>query len=90
MRFVADWRSDFLLLACRCLLVNREKLGGTPILGITSRVTLVSPQLMNAYLIGKSARKWDFGLFAIEKSGLPSSGYPRYFGWCGWPLLKIT
>ncbi|CSB29214.1 Uncharacterised protein [Vibrio cholerae] len=22
---VADWRSDFLLLTCRCLLVNREK-----------------------------------------------------------------
>ncbi|CSC97942.1 Uncharacterised protein [Vibrio cholerae] len=22
---MADWRSDFLLLTCRCLLVNREK-----------------------------------------------------------------
>ena len=31
-----------------------KKLGGTPILGITLGVTLVSPQLMNAYMIGKA------------------------------------
>ncbi|MHA2708397.1 PTS trehalose transporter subunit IIBC [Vibrio owensii] len=47
-----------------------KKLGGTPILGITLGVTLVSPQLMNAYLIGKQVPEvWDFGLFAIEKVG---------------------
>ncbi len=30
-----------------------RKMGGTPILGIVLGVTLVSPQLMNAYLIGQ-------------------------------------
>lgn len=74
---MADWRSDFLLLTCRCLLVNREKLGGTPILGITLGVTLVSPQLMNAYLIGKEVPEvWDFGLFAIEKVGYQAQVIP--------------
>jgi PTS system trehalose-specific IIC component len=30
-----------------------RKMGGTPILGIVLGVTLVSPQLMNAYLLGQ-------------------------------------
>ncbi|MDT1898680.1 PTS trehalose transporter subunit IIBC, partial [Acinetobacter baumannii] len=30
-----------------------KKMGGTPILGIVLGVTLVSPQLMNAYLLGQ-------------------------------------
>ncbi len=47
-----------------------KKLGGTPILGIVLGVTLVSPQLMNAYLIGQQVpESWDFGLFVIEKVG---------------------
>ncbi|AGB09190.1 PTS trehalose transporter subunit IIBC [Vibrio parahaemolyticus] len=54
-----------------------KKLGGTPILGITLGVTLVSPQLMNAYLIGKQAPEvWDFGLFAIEKVGYQAQVIP--------------
>ncbi len=54
-----------------------KKLGGAPILGITLGVTLVSPQLMNAYLIGKQVPEvWDFGLFAIEKVGYQAQVIP--------------
>ncbi|EOT7043268.1 PTS trehalose transporter subunit IIBC [Vibrio parahaemolyticus] len=54
-----------------------KKLGGTPILSITLGVTLVSPQLMNAYLIGKQAPEvWDFGLFVIEKVGYQAQVIP--------------
>ncbi|MGF1761804.1 PTS trehalose transporter subunit IIBC [Aliivibrio kagoshimensis] len=54
-----------------------KKLGGTPILGITLGITLVSPQLMNAYLIGKEVPQiWDFGLFTIEKVGYQAQVIP--------------
>ncbi|MFZ6040860.1 PTS trehalose transporter subunit IIBC [Vibrio natriegens] len=54
-----------------------KKLGGTPILGITLGITLVSPQLMNAYLIGKQAPEvWDFGWFVIEKVGYQAQVIP--------------
>lgn len=54
-----------------------KKLGGTPILGITLGVTLVSPQLMNAYLIGTQVPEvWDFGWFAIEKVGYQAQVIP--------------
>lgn len=45
-------------------------MGGTPILGIVLGVTLVSPQLMNAYLLGQQLPEvWDFGMFSIAKVG---------------------
>lgn len=54
-----------------------KKLGGTPILGITLGVTLVSPQLMNAYLIGTQVPEvWDFGWFVIEKVGYQAQVIP--------------
>jgi len=54
-----------------------RKLGGTPILGITLGITLVSPQLMNAYLIGKEIPGiWDFGWFAIDKVGYQAQVIP--------------
>ncbi len=54
-----------------------RKLGGTPILGITLGITLVSPQLMNAYLIGKQVPEvWDFGWFVIEKVGYQAQVIP--------------
>ncbi|UHJ60978.1 PTS trehalose transporter subunit IIBC [Vibrio furnissii] len=54
-----------------------KKLGGTPILGITLGITLVSPQLMNAYLIGKQMPEaWDFGWFVIEKVGYQAQVIP--------------
>ncbi|MEL6116563.1 PTS trehalose transporter subunit IIBC [Photobacterium sp. SP02] len=54
-----------------------KKLGGTPILGIVLGITLVSPQLMNAYLIGKQVPEvWDFGWFVIEKVGYQAQVIP--------------
>ena len=43
-----------------------KKMGGTPILGIVLGVTLVSPQLMNAYLLGQQLPEvWDFGMRCV-------------------------
>jgi PTS system trehalose-specific IIC component len=54
-----------------------RKLGGSEILGIVLGITLVSPQLMNAYLIGQQAPDaWNFGLFAIQKVGYQAQVIP--------------
>ncbi|MDO2947548.1 PTS trehalose transporter subunit IIBC [Aeromonas simiae] len=54
-----------------------KKLGGSEILGIVLGITLVSPQLMNAYLIGQQLPEvWDFGLFSIEKVGYQAQVIP--------------
>lgn len=54
-----------------------KKMGGTPILGIVLGVTLVSPQLMNAYLLGQQVPEvWNFGLFTIEKVGYQAQVIP--------------
>ncbi|TKI04181.1 PTS trehalose transporter subunit IIBC [Martelella alba] len=54
-----------------------KKMGGTPALGIVLGVTLVSPQLMNAYLLGQQMPDaWNFGLFAIEKVGYQAQVVP--------------
>ena len=54
-----------------------RKMGGSEILGIVLGITLVSPQLMNAYLIGQQAPDaWNFGLFAIQKVGYQAQVIP--------------
>lgn len=54
-----------------------RKMGGTPILGIVLGVTLVSPQLMNAYLLGQQVPEvWNFGLFSIAKVGYQAQVIP--------------
>lgn len=54
-----------------------KKMGGTPALGIVLGVTLVSPQLMNAYLIGQQTPEiWDFGLFTVAKVGYQAQVIP--------------
>lgn len=54
-----------------------KKLGGTPILGIVLGITLVSPQLMNAYGIGSGTPEvWDFGYFVMEKVGYQAQVIP--------------
>ncbi|MEX5412813.1 PTS trehalose transporter subunit IIBC [Atlantibacter hermannii] len=54
-----------------------RKMGGTPILGIVLGVTLVSPQLMNAYLLGTQVPEvWNFGLFTIAKVGYQAQVIP--------------
>ncbi|PKH07449.1 PTS trehalose transporter subunit IIBC [Moritella sp. Urea-trap-13] len=54
-----------------------KKLGGTPVLGIVLGITLVSPQLMNAYGIGSQVPDvWDFGFFVMEKVGYQAQVIP--------------
>lgn len=54
-----------------------RKMGGTPVLGIVLGVTLVSPQLMNAYLLGSQTPDvWNFGLFTIAKVGYQAQVIP--------------
>ena len=53
------------------------KMKGTPILGIILGITLVSPQLMNSYLLGQQiAETWDFGWFSLEKVGYQAQVIP--------------
>lgn len=54
-----------------------KKLGGSPVLGIVLGITLVSPQLMNAYDIGsKIPDAWNFGYFSIDKVGYQAQVFP--------------
>ncbi|WP_108651694.1 PTS trehalose transporter subunit IIBC [Dongshaea marina] len=54
-----------------------KKLGGTPILGIVLGITLVSPQLMNAYQLGSQIPPvWNFGYFTIAKVGYQAQVIP--------------
>ncbi|PSU33408.1 PTS trehalose transporter subunit IIBC [Photobacterium lutimaris] len=68
-----------------------KKLGGTPILGIVLGVTLVSPQLMNAYLIGQQLPEvWDFGLFTIEKVGYQAQVIPAMLAGIALALIETN
>ncbi|OVY80688.1 PTS trehalose transporter subunit IIBC [Yersinia pestis] len=54
-----------------------KKMGGTPVLGIVLGITLVSPQLMNSYLLGQQLPDvWNFGWFTIEKVGYQAQVTP--------------
>lgn len=50
-----------------------KKMGTTQILGIVLGITLVSPQLLNAYSVASTKAAeipfWDFGFFTIDKIG---------------------
>lgn len=68
-----------------------KKLGGTPILGIVLGITLVSPQLMNAYLIGQQVPDiWDFGLFTIEKVGYQAQVIPAMLAGIALALIETN
>lgn len=57
-----------------------RKMGGSQILGIVLGITLVSPQLMNAYNIGKATPDfYDFGFFTIDKIGYQAQVIPSIF-----------
>ena len=72
-----------------------KKMGGSPVLGIVLGITLVSPQLMNAYDLGsKIPEVWDFVLFTIQKVGYQAQVIPSIFaglalGWIETRLRKI-
>jgi PTS system trehalose-specific IIC component len=57
-----------------------RKLGTTQILGIVLGITLVSPQLLNAYGVAETAAadipQWDFGLFQIDMIGYQAQVIP--------------
>jgi PTS system trehalose-specific IIC component len=60
-----------------------RKMGATEILGIVLGITLVSPQLLNAYAVnGTSAAEiaknwsWDFGFFTVDKIGYQAQVIP--------------
>lgn len=55
-----------------------RKMGTTQILGIVLGITLVSPQLLNAFAVGGAAEipQWDFGFFQIDMIGYQAQVVP--------------
>lgn len=56
-----------------------KKMGTTQILGIILGITLVSPQLLNAYAVAGTAPKipvWNFGYFKIQMIGYQAQVIP--------------
>ncbi|ALB69362.1 PTS trehalose transporter subunit IIBC [Cronobacter muytjensii] len=67
-----------------------RKMGGTPILGIVLGITLVSPQLMNAYLLGQQTPEvWNFGLFSIAKVGYQAQVIPALLAGLALGMIEI-
>lgn len=57
-----------------------RKMGTTQILGIVLGITLVSPQLLNAYgvteILAGDVQVWDFGFFTLDKIGYQAQVIP--------------
>lgn len=60
-----------------------RKMGGTPILGIVLGITLVSPQLLNAYGVPAAIKdgsisewQWNFGFFQLSRIGYQAQVIP--------------
>lgn len=57
-----------------------KRMGGTPVLGIVLGITLVSPQLLNAYDVASTPASeipvWDFGFIQIEMIGYQAQVIP--------------
>lgn len=57
-----------------------KKMGGTEILGVILGLTLVSPQLLNAYSVAGTAAadipKWDFGFIKVNMIGYQAQVIP--------------
>ncbi|MEK3889041.1 PTS system trehalose-specific EIIBC component [Bacillus sp. FSL K6-3431] len=55
-----------------------RKMGATPILGIVLGITLVSPQLLNAYGVAEATEVpvWDFGFATVEMIGYQAQVIP--------------
>lgn len=61
-----------------------RKMGTTPILGIILGITLVSPQLLNAYaapeaILNNEVPVWDFGFFQLDMIGYQAQVLPALF-----------
>lgn len=67
-----------------------KKMGGTEILGIMLGITLVSPQLMNAYLIDQQQPgQWDFGWFHIAKVGYQAQVIPAVLAGLALSVIEL-
>lgn len=69
-----------------------KKFGGSEILGIVLGITLVSPQLLNAYGYAEAVQNnavpfWDFGFFTMDKVGYQAQVIPAMLS--GIVLSKI-
>ncbi|WP_099191266.1 PTS system trehalose-specific EIIBC component [Tepidibacter mesophilus] len=66
-----------------------KKMGATQILGIVLGITLVSPQLLNAYAVagGAQAPVWDFGFAQIKMIGYQAQVIPAILA--GFVLAKL-
>ena len=68
-----------------------RKMGTTQILGIVLGLTLVSPQLLNAYGVAETAAAdipfWDFGFFRMEMIGYQAQVLPAIFA--GFTLVYL-
>lgn len=55
-----------------------RKMGGTEVLGLVLGITLVSPQLLNAYAVATATEIpfWDFGFFTINMIGYQAQVVP--------------
>ncbi|WBW98322.1 PTS system trehalose-specific EIIBC component [Oceanirhabdus sp. W0125-5] len=74
-----------------------KKMGATQILGIVLGLTLVSPQLLNAYAVagGAVAPVWDFGFVQIKMIGYQAQVIPAIlagfvFAWLELKLRKVV
>ncbi|MCU9613402.1 PTS system trehalose-specific EIIBC component [Caldibacillus lycopersici] len=74
-----------------------RKMGATPILGIVLGITLVSPQLLNAYSVAGADEipVWDFGFAQVEMIGYQAQVIPAIlagllFSWLELNLRKIV
>lgn len=68
-----------------------KKMGTTQILGIVLGITLVSPQLLNAYAVASTAAAdipvWNFGAFQIQMIGYQAQVIPAIFA--GFTLVYL-
>lgn len=68
-----------------------RKMGATQILGIVLGITLVSPQLLNAYAVASTQEIpfWDFGFAHVDKIGYQAQVLPAIFGGLLFSFLEL-
>ena len=86
-------RSNFPLLASWDYVSITKKMGTTQILGIVLGITLVSPQLLNAYSVATTKAAeipfWDFGFAQVNMIGYQAQVIPAMLA--GFlPILKFS
>ncbi|MDE5053674.1 PTS system trehalose-specific EIIBC component [Niallia taxi] len=68
-----------------------RKMGATQILGIVLGITLVSPQLLNAYAVASTQEIpfWDFGFAHVDKIGYQAQVLPAIFAGLLFSFLEL-